>query len=103
MKRKILITLDGSALSKKVLVAVRQLFAPSDTELFLLQVIDPLTYSPYIVPMTPTLTWDPRSISVPVLLIRPEEVATSSAAEKAHEAQPQKDRRSEVVYETPSI
>lgn len=183
MKRKILVTLDGSALSKKVLLAVRQSFAPPDTELILLQVIDPLTYSPYIVPMTPTLTWDPqliehewmdhrriivedingvahaleaegyhvcvhipvgdpiheicalanaehvdlvamathgrtgimrlllgsvaegvlRSISVPVLLIRPEEVATSSEAEKANAAQPQTGRRSEVVYETPSV
>lgn len=170
MKRKILITLDGSALSKKVLSAVRQLFAPPDTELILLQVIDPLTYSPYIVPMTPTLTWDPqliehewvdhrriivddvngvahslqeegyqvcvhipvgdpvheictlaraeqvdmvamathgrsgimrlllgsvaegvlRSISVPVLLIRPEEVAAHAEADKVNAAQPQK-------------
>ncbi|MFN8446275.1 MAG: universal stress protein [Caldilineaceae bacterium] len=183
MKRKILVTLDGSALSKKVLSAVRQLFAPPDTELILLQVIDPLTYSPYIVPMTPTLTWDPqliehewvdhrrmivedinsvahaleaegyhvcvhipvgdpiheicgaarseqvdivamathgrsgimrlmlgsvaegvlRSISVPVLLVRPEEVATHAEANKANATEPQKDRRSEVVYETPSV
>lgn len=183
MKRKLMITLDGSALSKKVLPAIRHLFSPSETELILLQVIDPLTYSPYIVPMTPTLTWDPqliehewidhrrtiveeinsiahaleqegyqvaihipvgdpvheicalaraqnvnlvamathgrsgimrlllgsvaegvlRSLSVPVLLIRPEEETTATEAAQPNQAQDLQGRRSEVVYETPSV
>lgn len=62
MKRKIMITLDGSELSKKVLSAIRQLFPATETELILLQVIDPLTYTPYVTPMSPSLTWDPQLI-----------------------------------------
>lgn len=62
MKRKIMITLDGSDLSRKVMPSIRRLFPTTDTELILLQVIDPLTYSPYVTPMAPSLTWDPQLI-----------------------------------------
>ena len=65
MKRKIMITLDGSELSEKVLPTIRQLFPSSgncgagETELILVQVIDPLTYTPYVSPLSPAMTWDP--------------------------------------------
>lgn len=68
MKRKIMITLDGSELSQKVLPTIRQLFPTTgncgtgETELILVQVIDPLTYTPYISPLSPAMTWDPQLI-----------------------------------------
>lgn len=182
MKRKILVTLDGSELSRKVLPSIRKLFPADETELILLQVIDPLTYTPYVTPMAPSLTWDPqliehewvdhrrlvveemngvahalesegyhvrvhipvgdpireicaiaqeekidmlamathgragimrlllgsvaegilRSLTLPILLIHPEE-AKSSEQEQKLDSQHLKVRKSEVVYETPSV
>lgn len=182
MKRKIMITLDGSSLSENALPVVQNLFPAQEIEIILVHVIDPLTYSPYVTPMAPSLTWDPqliehewvehrrvivdemnvaahkleqqgfhvrvhipvgdpiheiceiarteqvdllamathgrsgimrlllgsvaegvlRSLSLPMLLIRPQEV---QIPEKEYSINPQhlKTRKSEVVYETPSV